>query len=685
MCGIAGLVGAHVEVGQVARMTDMIAHRGPDDAGVWVDPEGAVGLGFRRLAILELSPAGAQPMESNDGRWIVTFNGEIYNHAGLRAELETEGAVVAWRGHSDTETLVEGIAAWGLKATLQRCVGMFGIAVWDKRTRMLHLARDRFGEKPLYYGWVGGDFVYASELKAIRTHPRFANPISRRALRLLTARAYIPAPLSIFERVYKLEAGCILSASPDVRLIPADVPPVAETRTRGVEIERYWSYRDVVKAGLADPIVDEDEALRVLDAALGEAIVGQSVADVPVGAFLSGGIDSSMVVALYRKHAAGTVRTFSIGFEDAAFNEAPFAARVARHLGTEHEERIVTVAETRDVIPLLPTMYDEPFADSSQIPTHLVAAFAREQVTVALSGDGGDELFGGYNRYLGAAKLWATMQKLPRPLRAALGAGGGAVPASLWQGAGGVLPGKRQPHFGTKVQKALRTMGAAGSLGDVYDSFLDEWAGEPSPVLGSDGAADRFDMDAGTDAPDAVRMMYCDATSYLPDDILCKIDRASMAVSLEGRVPFLDHHVAQVAARIPVGMKIRDGQGKWILRQLLYREAPRELFERPKTGFGVPVGAWLRGPLRPWAEALLDEARLTREGYFDAFRIRRRWKQHLSGRRDSTQALWAVLMFQAWLEAEALLPRFISEIAEPPASGARAPRANTVLRPAPVP
>ena len=304
---------------------------------------------------------------------------------------------------------------------------------------------------------------------------------------------------------------------------------------------------------------------------------------------------------------------------------------------------------------------------------------------MALSGDGGDELFGGYNRYLGAAKLWETMQKLPRPVRAALGAGGGAMPASLWQGVGKVLPGKRQPHFGTKVQKALRTMGAASSLGDVYDSFLDEWAGEASPVLGSDGAADRFDMDAGKNAPDAVRMMYCDATSYLPDDILCKVDRASMAVSLEGRVPFLDHRVAEVAARIPVGMKIRDGQGKWILRQLLYREAPRELFERPKTGFGIPVGAWLRGPLRPWAEALLDEARLTREGYFDAARIRQRWKQHLNGRRDSTQALWAVLMFQAWLEAETALPRFIPKIVEPPAGGVRVPRANTVLRPAPVP
>ncbi len=680
MCGIAGLVGAHVDAAGVARMTDPIAHRGPDDAGVWVDPKGTVGLGFRRLAILELSPAGAQPMGSNDGRWMLTFNGEIYNHLAIRRELEAGGAVASWRGHSDTETLVEGIAAWGLAETLGRCVGMFAIAAWDIETRALHLARDRFGEKPLYYGWVGGDFVYASELKAIRTHPRFDNPISCRALRLLTARAYIPAPLSIFERIYKLEPGCTLSVSPDVADTPADVPPRVETRTPGVEVERYWSYRDVVKAGLADPYVDEADAIAALDGALEAAIVGQSVADVPVGAFLSGGIDSSAIVALYRKHAAGTVRTFSIGFEDPAFNEAGYAAAVARHFGTEHNERIVTVAETRDVIPMLPEMYDEPFADSSQIPTHLVAAFARSQVTVALSGDAGDELFGGYNRYLGAARLWQTMQKLPRPVRRALGSGGSTLPTSLWQGVGAALPGKRQPHFGTKVRKALRTMGAADTLGDVYDSFLDEWAGEPSPVLNADGLGDRFDMDV-PGAPDAVRMMYCDATSYLPDDILCKVDRACMSVSLEGRVPFLDHRVAAVAARVPVGMKIRDGQGKWILRQVLYREAPRELFERPKTGFGIPIGAWLRGPLRDWAETLLAEDRLVREGYFDAPRIRKRWRDHLSGRTQSDQALWAVLMFQAWLEVETARPR----PARPPAGAAPETQGSSAPLPAPVP
>ena len=681
MCGIAGLVGAKVDAAIVTRMTDPIAHRGPDDAGVWIDPEGAIGLGFRRLAILELSPAGAQPMASNDGRWMLTFNGEIYNHLAVRRELEAEGAVAAWRGHSDTETLVEGVAAWGLKATLERCVGMFAVALWDTRTRMLHLARDRFGEKPLYYGWVGGDFVYASELKAIRTHPGFDNPVSRQALRLLAARAYVPAPLSIYERIYKLEPGCTLRVSPDVAAMPANVPPMAETRTRGVEVERYWSYREVVKAGLADPITDEDEAIRTLDTALADAIVGQSVADVPVGAFLSGGIDSSTIVALYRKHAAGTVRTFSIGFDDPKFNEAGYAAAVARHFGTEHNERIVTVEQARDVIPALPEMYDEPFADPSQIPTHLVAAFARSQVTVALSGDAGDELFGGYNRYLGAAKLWQAMQKLPRPLRRALGASGGALPASLWQTAGTVLPGKRQPYFGTKVQKALRTMGAAANLNDVYDSFLDEWAGQPSPVLGSDGSRAGFDMDAGAEAPDAVRMMYCDATSYLPDDILCKVDRACMSVSLEGRVPFLDHRVAELAARIPIEMKIRDGQGKWILRQLLYREAPRELFERPKAGFAMPLGAWLRGPLRDWAEALLDEARLTREGYFDAPRIRQRWKDHLSGRTESDQALWAILMFQAWLEVETAKPR-VQAPAAPPAAVVAARGASNAPRPA---
>ncbi|HEY0412888.1 MAG TPA: asparagine synthase (glutamine-hydrolyzing) [Allosphingosinicella sp.] len=655
MCGIAGILTAgRPDPALVRRMIAPIAHRGPDDQGVWTDAEGGIGLGHRRLSIVDLSPLGHQPMASADGRWMLSYNGEIYNHGDLRAELDAAaGGGVAWRGHSDTETLLEAIAAWGLAETLRRAVGMFALALWDRRERRLHLARDRFGEKPLYYGSAGGDLVFASELKALRVHPRFDNAIDRRALRLFAARTYIPAPLSIYERIYKLEPGCILTVSTDAVPAALAAPPAEGVDCGGVKLTRYWSYRDVMRGGLADPIADENEALERLEQVLAKAIQGQAVADVPVGAFLSGGIDSSTVVALYQKYSSIPVRTFSIGFEEAGFNEAEYAKAVAKHLGTVHDERYVTVKEARDVIPLLPEMYDEPFADSSQIPTHLVSRFAREQVTVALSGDGGDELFAGYNRHFAAPALWQRLRKLPRPVRALIGPPLGQLPSSLWNGAAVLLPGRRQPHFGSKVQKALRVAGAARSFDDVYNSFLDEWSFEPSPVHDAEGApAAGFDMDFAAGAPDTLRMMYCDAVSYLPDDILCKVDRAAMAVSLETRVPFLDHRVAELAARIPMAMKVRGGKGKHILRELLYREAPRALFDRPKSGFGIPVGEWIKGPLRPWAEELLDPTRMAAEGYFDAGAVGRRWRDHLSGRRDSTPALWAVLMFQAWHRQE---------------------------------
>ncbi|MDT9599646.1 asparagine synthase (glutamine-hydrolyzing) [Sphingosinicella rhizophila] len=653
MCGIAGIIaGGGLDAASVKRMTDPIAHRGPDDEGVWLDAQAGVGLGHRRLAIVDLSPLGHQPMGSSDGRYILSYNGEIYNHAALRGELEAAGLAPAWRGHSDTETLVECIAAWGLETTLRKCVGMFALGLWDRKERLLHLARDRFGEKPLYYGWTGGDFVFASELKALRSHPRFANEIDRSALRLFAARTYIPAPLSIYRHIYKLQPGCILTASTDVaKTAPSGAPRIG-SREGGLSIAAYWSYRAVVAQGLADPIGQEDEALERLEAALAEAIKGQAVADVPVGAFLSGGIDSSTVVALYQKYSSGKVSTFTIGFEEAGFNEAEYAKQVARHFGTAHHENYVTFREAQALIPSLPAMYDEPFADSSQIPTHLVSRFAREQVTVALSGDGGDELFGGYNRYFGTARLWSQMKRLPRPVRALAGGGLGHLPPGFWNGLSDVLPGgRRPPHFGVKVQKTFRTLGAASGLGDVFTTFLNEWSGERSPVLDAGGAPGEcaFDLDIGA-APDAVRMMYCDAVSYLPDDILCKVDRAAMAVSLETRVPFLDHRVAELAARMPVEMKIKGGVGKHILRRLLYREAPAAMFERPKAGFAVPVGEWIRGPLRPWAESLLDHGRLADQGLFDAAIVHRRWQQHLRGERDSTPALWALLMFQAWQE-----------------------------------
>lgn len=653
MCGLAGIVGLGARDAQLLRrMGDMLAHRGPDDDGFWADEAAGIALAHRRLAIIDLSAAGHQPMFSRDGRWVLAYNGEIYNHAAIRAELDAAGGPGSpWRGHSDTETIVEGIARWGLAATLEKCVGMFAIALWDRREQRLSLARDRFGEKPLYFGWVGGDFMFGSELKALRTHPRFANPVDRRALQLLASRAYIPAPFSIYQDVYKLEPGTILSAAPAaLATAPSAAPVVGENG--GLRIENYWSYSEVVAAGLADPITREEEALEQLDEMLAVGIGGQAIADVPVGAFLSGGIDSSTVVALYQKYSAGPVRTFTIGFEEAGFDEAPFAKAVAAHFGTTHTERYVSVREAEEVIPKLPAIYDEPFADSSQIPTYLVSQLAREQVTVALSGDGGDELFGGYNRYVSAARAWGRFKRLPRPLRAATGKGLGAMPPGLWNGLASLAPGARRPaHFGHKVQKGLRTMGAAASLNDVFTSLIDEWPGGRSPVLGQEQCLARFgfDLDPGVPAADAVRMMYCDARSYLPDDILCKVDRAAMAVSLETRVPFLDHRVAALAARIPLSMKIDGNRGKAILRRLLYREAPASLFERPKSGFGIPIGQWLKTSLRDWAESLLDPTQLKQAGYFDPAMIRERWHNHLEGRQDSTQALWSVIMFQAWI------------------------------------
>jgi asparagine synthase (glutamine-hydrolysing) len=653
MCGIAGIVGPGARDDIVARMIGAITHRGPDDEGVWLDLEAGVGLGQRRLAIVDLSAAGHQPMESANGRFVLNFNGEVYNHSELRAKVEGAGGAPegGWRGHSDTETLVEAIATWGLEAALEHCAGMFAISLWDHHERKLSLVRDRFGEKPLYYGWAGRDFVFGSELKALRVHPQFDNAIDWRALQPFAQRGYIPAPLSIYRRIFKLPPATTLTLSPEAAAQPMDEPPV-EGGKGPLQLSRYWSYRDVVERGLAEPIEDEAEALAQLEQVLGAAIRDQLMADVPVGAFLSGGIDSSTIVALGQKQSSTPIRTFSIGFEEAPFNEADHAAEVARHLGTVHSEHYVSVREARDVIPLLAEMYDEPFADSSQIPTFLISRFARQQVTVALTGDGGDELFAGYNRHLHGPRLWERIGKFPPSVRAIAGASLGRLPPRVWQGASALLAGQRQPSFAPKLQKALRMSGSARSFEDAYAALLDEWSFEASPVRGASPELGDCDFDCGPDASDAVRAMYCDAMGYLPGDVLCKVDRASMAVSLETRVPLLDHRVAEVAARIPIGMKVSGGSGKAILRKLLYRHVPRELVDRPKSGFAVPVGEWIKGPLRPWAEELMDPAAMAADGWFDAAVVQRRWQDHLRGRRDSTLALWSILMFQAWVRAQ---------------------------------
>ena len=672
MCAITGLLltsprlGADALRASVERMAASMRHRGPDGSGAWASAPAGLALGHARLAIIDLSPAGHQPMVSASGRYVIAFNGEIYNHRELRDALERAGAAPAWRGHSDTETLLAGFEHWGVEATLSRCVGMFAIALWDEAERTLTLARDRFGEKPLYYGWAGRGaeraFVFGSELKALRAYPGFEAPVCRKALARYLRFTYVPAPHSIYEGVFKLEPGCLLT----VRGTPPADAPAAPLRPgqhhHGVTVQRWWSLADVVEAGALAPLRNEHEALETLEAQLDEAVRIQSLADVPLGAFLSGGVDSSTIVALMQRQASRPVKTFTIGFEEAGFDESPFARAVAQHLGTEHHEMRVSARMAQDVIPTLPWMYDEPFADSSQVPTHLVSVAARQQVTVALSGDAGDELFGGYHRYFWAPKVWGRISWMPAPVRRAIGRLLATLPSCALDAIGGGLRIGIGPDGKSRLASKVDTFAGflrnVRDLDDLHRRLMSEWRDLANLVLSPDGrpvieAKSLFDdpLPRHGASKDRLHMMYRDSMTYLPDDILCKVDRAAMAVSLETRVPFLDHRVVELAWRLPMEMKIRGDVGKWALRQVLYRHVPRELIERPKAGFGMPVGQWLRGPLREWAEALLDEGRLRQEGYLQPGPIREAWRQHLSGRYDWTPRLWGVLMFQAWLGA----------------------------------
>jgi len=647
MCGVTGFLAAGrlTEAPQrlAQRMADTLAHRGPDESGLWVDEACGVALAHRRLSILELSPAGSQPMVSASGRHVLSFNGEIYNHLALREELEAAGAAPRWRGHSDTETLLACFEAWGIEPTLKKSVGMFAIAAWDRAARVLTLARDRMGEKPLYYGRVNGALVFASELKALRAFPGFAARIERRALALFMRHNYVPAPWTIYENIRKLPPGC---------LVRFTLPLAAEA-----PVEAYWSLKAAAQEGLRHPFAGSgEEAVDELERLLRRSIAGQMVADVPVGAFLSGGIDSSTVVALMQAQSAQPVKTFTIGFREDGYDEARHAKAVARHLGTDHTELYVTPREAMDVVPQLPLLYDEPFADSSQVPTHLVARLARRQVTVSLSGDGGDELFGGYNRYFWAMTLWRRIARLPKPARAAASALITDLSPSGWNRlfalAAPLLPRRlRYANPGDKLHK-LAGLLAADRPEAIYLRLVSHWEDPARLVLGAEEP-----LTAVTDSAAWLgcaefehRMMYVDSLTYLPDDILVKVDRAAMGVSLETRVPLLDHRVVEFAWRLPLAMKTRDGEGKWLLRRLLDRHVPRALVARPKMGFGVPIDHWLRGPLRDWAEALLAEERLAREGFLDPAPVRQRWREHLSGRRNWQYLLWDVLMFEAWLE-----------------------------------
>jgi asparagine synthase (glutamine-hydrolysing) len=618
---------------------------------VWISGDGQLGFGHRRLAIIDLTDAGAQPMHSACGRFSLTYNGEVYNFQDLRAELEAAGLAPRWRGHCDAEVILAGFAAWGVRKTLEKSLGMFALAVWDHADRTLTLARDRFGEKPLYYGWTAAGFAFASTLAPIRATPGFANPVAEQAVACLMARAYVPAPLSIYQRIYKLPPGCLLTLSGNAAASPMDGPP-SESVSGPVRLARYFDYADQVLAGAADPVSDRAAALEELDAVLTRAVGRQMVADVPVGNFLSGGIDSSLITAIAQKCAERPIKTFTIGFSEAGFDEAVYARAVARALRTDHTELYISPEDARAVIPGLPAMYDEPFADSSQIPTHLVSKLAREQVTVSLSGDAGDELFGGYNRHIQFPRLWRTLNKVPGPLRKAALGMAGAVPAGIWNGASDVLRRRRSAWFGDNARRALRLMGRADSFDTLFDSFMDDWALSGNPLTGGVSCINRLGLDPRLSAlPLEVQMMHADAVTYLPDDILAKVDRAGMAVSLESRIPFLDTEVTAFAARVSPSLKFASGGGKDLLKQLLYRYVPRELVDRPKAGFAIPVGTWLRGPLRDWAEELLSPTALDASGLFDTPVIRARWQRHLDGKEEATQPLWSVLMFQAWREA----------------------------------
>src|SRR5436309_1995821 len=648
MCGITGYFDlechlTHDELlAQVTPMANTLRHRGPDDAGAWVDPSVGIALGFRRLSILDLSPTGRQPMHSTCGRYVIVFNGEIYNFRSLREDLQRIGDF--FRGHSDTEVVLAAVSRWGLEAAVKSFNGMFAFVLWDRRMRQLHLVRDRLGEKPLYYGWMGKTFLFGSELKALRLHPRFAGEVNRDALFLYLRHNCVPAPYSIYKNIYKVPPATILTLN-------------VATKETNHKLTSYWSAKQVATNAVANPFQESAlDAIAQLDALLMESVKLRMMADVPLGAFLSGGIDSSIMVSMMQAQSNTPVKTFSIGFHIDGYNEALHAKAVADHLGTAHTELYVTPEEAMKVIPKLPLIYDEPFADSSQVPTFLVSLLAREQVTVSLSGEGGDELFGGYNRYLWAPSIWKKIKWMPKGIRGAAVTALNAFSPEEWEAVfrkvGRSLPNRfNPPNPGDKLQRLAEVL-AADDPQEMYLSLISHWKDPASLILRSTEPQSLVaDLKQYRDLPDITRqMMYLDTVTYLPDDLLVKLDRASMSVSLEARLPMLDHQLVEFAWKLPLSLKIRHGQGKWVLRQVLDKYLPRKLVERPKAGFAIPIHAWLRGPLREWAEGLLNEQRLRSEGFFDPSPIRKKWTEHLSGRRNWQYHLWDVLMFQAWLD-----------------------------------
>ncbi len=656
MCGLTGIL--NLGPGQdslepvLKRMADAIRHRGPDDQGIWEDSHAGMGLAHRRLSILDLSPQGHQPMISASERYVIAFNGEVYNFNDLRRELDalwenTESGMRArWRGHSDTEVMLAAIEQWGIANAVKKFIGMFAFALWDRKEQELSLVRDRLGIKPMYYGWQGDSFLFGSELKALKKHPEFRREINPDSVALLMRYKYIPAPHAIYKGINKLLPGHILTLKKsNPHATPQSVP--------------YWSMLEVAEAGVTHPLVEsEEDVIAQLDSILRDAVKLRMISDVPLGAFLSGGIDSTMIVAMMQAQSNEPVKTFSIGFNEEGFDEAPYAKKIAEYLGTDHTELYVTAEQGMGVIPRLPTLYDEPFSDPSQIPTFMVSELARKKVTVSLSGDGGDELFGGYNRYIKGRDLWKKISWMPKPGRQLLATSISAIPSRVYdRGLSWMKPilarFGRAGDMGHKMH-LLSDVLSAKSPEALYLHLISHWTDPVSLVKGAVEPSTPFSNGChwGKLTDFTQRMIFLDTIGYLPGDILTKVDRASMGVSLEARIPMLDHRVVEYAWRIPQEMKLIEGESKALLKKVLYKYVPKEMMERPKKGFSVPIADWLIGPLRGWAEDLLDERKLEEEGHFNPEPIRRIWGEHLSKKLNWEFRLWDVLMFQAWFRNE---------------------------------
>lgn len=648
MCGICGFFSKSPSSfsDSIFKMNSAISHRGPDDSGTWHDQNMGIVFGHQRLAVIDLSVSGHQPMKSSSGRYMLIYNGEIYNHLDIRKKIEKKFALKKWQGSSDTETLLEAIEVFGFEQTLKEIVGMFAFVIWDKKLRNLILARDRMGEKPLYFGWQGqGDnavFLFGSELKALKAHPGFKGEVNRDALALLLRHNCIPAPYSIYKDIKKLLPGHFL------KLNEADLRSALLPNSK-----QFWSLTDIAQSGVKNPILKNSQStISELDKLLRQSIKQQMVSDVPLGAFLSGGVDSSTVVALMQAQSSQPIKTFTVGFNEDGYNEAEQAKAVAKHLGTDHTEIYISAKEAMSVIPKLPSLYDEPFSDSSQIPTFLVSQLAKKNVSVSLSGDAGDELFCGYNRHQISNNIWKKISLLPAPLRKLIGTSLTSLSPQKWNKLSKWIPGSDSFNsFGDKIHKGANVLDAS-SLNDLYLKLVSHWENPSDIVLNSKEPATiitdhKFEFQA---TESQQKMMLLDGLTYLPDDILVKVDRAAMGVSLETRIPYLDHRVVEFAWKIPQSLKVREGKSKWILREVLNQYVPKKLFERPKMGFGIPIGTWLRGPLRDWAESLLNEKRLQDEGFFNPDPIRKKWKEHLSEKKNWQYQLWDILMFQAWLD-----------------------------------